>query len=793
MADENQTINVSITASIKGLVDGLRNAGSQVQSAATGMQSSLNTLQSGIGAIGKAFGVVSAVLAGGKMFKDAMDATLKWNLEAMKLARTLGVTTEEASILNMALGDIYTDSATYINATQMLARQVATGGDAFKKLGVDVQDSNGKLKPTPELMQDVLAKLNSMEAGTSRNAAGAAIFGRQWGEAQKILKLTATTMQDAKEKAERLHLVVGPEGVAMTNSYRAAMNDVDDVLTSLQVQIGSAVLPALTELGVFFGDIGPGLAAVLRAAITDVTIAFRLLQFVVEVAVQVITEVLMSVWHVAEGLANALYKLFTGDFKGAWSALKDGWNSVVNEVAAGMEETGASYEKMLAGIRRAVTGPTPKASSKDTGGGLDFDPNASEKSKAAAAAKKKAEEEARKAAQESHEAALENLKAEMDAVQQNAQKKLAVQEQVIAEEIRVHGKGSKEVIAAEREKAKILREIEEEQTALRIQAAKHKTELELLDVEAQEENLAHLADLGKITVQEELNRTIELENRKLEIRKAGLEAQLEDERLTEEQRREIRNQEEVLEKEHQLKLDQIRNKAALDQKKAAQSSIDPIMSAYKSAINGLLVSTMSFGQAVKTIFAGIRQSIANVITDMVMDWTQAEIKKLAITMVTKAKEILLHKTTAADAVATTTTTATAEITAAGAVAGANAAASAAQTPVIGWTMAIPAMVAVMAAVLALRGSISSAAGGWDMVPSDQMVQLHKNEMVLSSPMADGLRNIIKNGQTGGTAKGGDVYHVEIKAMDSKSFRQFAKDQQGALVDVVKDAVRNRRK
>jgi hypothetical protein len=783
MADESKQIEVSIVASIKGLLSGLQGAGQAVTQSAQGMQSSLNSIQGGIGAVGKAFVGISAILAGGSMFKGAVDATLKWNLEAMKLARTLGITTQEASILNLALGDIFTDSETYTRAVQMMTRQLNSGGEGFKKLGVDVRDSSGHLKPSTQLMTEVLTKLNGLEQGTNRNAAGMAIFGRSWGEAQKLLKLNAQAMEEARQKAERLNLVVGPEAVEMTNQYRAAMNDVDDVMNSLKVQIGSAIMPVLVKLGAWFGEIGPGLAMVLAGTLKGLVTAFYLLKFAIESVVVWVMDFFLKTVEGFKAVGSVMAKLIKGDFKGAIAEAKAG-SDRIDAITA---ESVKIQKDLYAGLKKDIseTWNPPKVKPAKTQAAADgqFNPDAPKDDS------KERERLAREAMMREHEAIVEGLKLQMDELRNNAAERIKLQEQVIAEEARIHGKGSKEVIAAERDLARIKREIKAEEMALDIQAANHTRDWALAKISMEEDALAQRRALGTLSAEQELQELIALEDRKLSVRRAALAVAMQDENLTEQQRRELRNQNELMEMEHQARLRQIRMQAELEQQQSITSFLQPLTNAFQQSLQGILGATMSWSGAMKNIWKGLGSMIDQMIAKMATDWIAAELRKLAISTMVKIKEMILNKTAAASAVATTATTATAQITAAGAVAGANAAASAAQTPVIGWSIAIPAMLAVMGAVLALRGSISSAAGGWDMVPQDQVAQLHKNEMVLPANLAQRVRDMT---EPGGGAPAGDSYSVQIHALDSRSFEDTLRRNQGGLVKIIKEAARNGR-
>ena len=73
-------------------------------------------------------------------------------------------------------------------------------------------------------------------------------------------------------------------------------------------------------------------------------------------------------------------------------------------------------------------------------------------------------------------------------------------------------------------------------------------------------------------------------------------------------------------------------------------------------------------------------------------------------------------------------------------------------------------------IVGMVGKIASAEGGWDRVPYDgAQAILHKEEMVLPAPLAEGLRNMVENG--GSNGRGG----VTIQALDRKDVERYFSD------------------
>jgi len=101
-------------------------------------------------------------------------------------------------------------------------------------------------------------------------------------------------------------------------------------------------------------------------------------------------------------------------------------------------------------------------------------------------------------------------------------------------------------------------------------------------------------------------------------------------------------------------------------------------------------------------------------------------------------------------------------------------------PYVGPFLAAAAAPAAYATVAGVAGSVASAAGGWWEVPSDQMAQIHKKEMILPAEQAEALRALTAGGGRGG----GQHTHVHIhgNVYSTDDFRS-------TVVDAVKSAHR----
>ncbi len=116
--------------------------------------------------------------------------------------------------------------------------------------------------------------------------------------------------------------------------------------------------------------------------------------------------------------------------------------------------------------------------------------------------------------------------------------------------------------------------------------------------------------------------------------------------------------------------------------------------------------------------------------------------------------------------------------------------SVAQIPYVGWVLAPIAAGAAFVAVEAYGALMPSFdTGAWNL-PHDMVAQVHAGELVIPAGIAGSMRDFF----AGGGADGGDANNVavtfNVSAMDGASVLSTLKRNQGALMSVIRTAVRN---
>ena len=787
-----EPLEVSIIANIKGLLDGLAEATAGVKDASNKMEGSFGGLSKTIDNLKAPFLALAGLAAGGALFKEAVVSTVDWTKEVNKLSKVLNTTLKDASGWAVMLHTIGVSSETMDTVVSKLQARVVSNGDAFRQWGINTKDAQGGALPMAQIIENMATKYQSLGSDQEKNTMLTALAGRGWLNLLPIMKMTSERMKEAQEEAERLHLVVGPDGVAKTREYEEGMRKLGLIQKSLAIQVGNALMPVLTGLGSWLGGGGAAAVEIFAGALKVVVNAFETLSFILKTIGNVIASVLIDLFEGFTALGQAIWKAMHGDFSGAagvmkkaaqdskdlWKtagkAIEDDWKGLVD----GMAEL---WLEKQPGKEQASPKP-PKLPVEDSG--------AQAQAEAAMQARISAAKQAYQVKKDLIEQELADRKI-ADAAALAMEKAGLMVEQAaeiaaVNQRIATLNKGDTDYAAKhtrlQAEKAAIVARTEHEIAELTLKGIKQKEAAEAVaakqsvdlakeavkeqmalskdSLTAQKAALDHQVAMGQITAKQEMQ--IRKDLAKEEGRQA---LQAVDAEIAAEKKgpndpvklKQMADQKLDIARKTDAQITALNQKAAEQQMATYHQIFGAMTSGFSSAISGLIKGTMSWGQALKSVMSSALDGIIN----FFVQWglKQAE---------TYLAGLIMGQTTNVSAA-----------TGAAAVYSVNAMSSVAAIPITGWAMAPGVGAAAYSQGLALAG-LASAAGGWERIPSDQIAAVHKNEQILPAHYAEGLRNLVANQGQGGKASSGDT-HVHIHAIDAKGVQALFTEHRGALI------------
>ena len=816
------------------------NVDQSVKKGVGSMNSSFDAVRAGVekvrGLIAGVAVVAGVVAIFGKYANEAAAAAK----ETEKLATLLGVATQEASALRIALDDIGSNTDTYVGALSKMTMKLREGEERFNELGVSTRDANGKLLSGDQIMQNALQTLLQFKEGTDRNLASTELFGKGWAEMSRLLKLTPAAMEEARKKGEELGLTLGPEGMARAEGYRRAMNDMNDVFQALGNRIGQVVMPVLTDIGEWFAERGPATVKTMNAVLgVSATVWYALKTVVVGVATAIVGS-LSAVASMLGGLGAAVAMIMKGDFSTAKDVLVEGWRDAKSELAQIGGDIVAQFQRNSEALRIAMTMEAPGAKTPGQDGGRTWTPAAkkdTEKSQMPAfeaelaalrfaqereaaargsfqemtkqqeaafwlriletrkltdeerlAVSRKyyaAEREVRKDAFESE---LAGLKAQIEAHRAGAQERILIATELASRVAEKFGGESKEYRQAQAEIDRYRREAAERARELQDIELESYKQYQLQRVELERQNLDTLERLGLITGAQKLDALKQLKELEFQIElKAAEERALLLANDVVAYRKAI-EQIEAIKRKHVLDQGKLDAQIGEEQKKTLGQWIDPISGAFEKMSTGIIMGTQRWRDALRRALISVGSEYLSMGVRILTNWVKTEILKTQATVAGVTARTAAETTGSSASIASTAGSAIANIGAKAWEAAASVYASIAQIPYIGPFLAPVMAVAAAAAVLGFIGKIASASGGFD-VPSGMspMTQLHEEEMVLPKHIANPLRESLEGG--GGVGSGGG-FNVYINAVDGRSVKELFKREGHAMADALLKQRRN---
>lgn len=236
--------NAKLTKSLNKSNKDLRKFEGQAKKSSNAVKSSLGGIFAGLGAGLSIAGLSSAV-------SRALDA----NDEIAKLSTSTGIAVEELHGLDLAAQLSGTSLESVAKGAGRLQRNMfdAVAGlkeskDSFDALGVSVQNNDGTLRDTEDVLLDVAERFAAMEDGAGKAALAQRLFGRAGTQLIPLLNQGRDTISKYVDEQQRL-------GNVLTEDVARASERVNDNFTRLDVaaegmsrSLTAGMLPALESI-----------------------------------------------------------------------------------------------------------------------------------------------------------------------------------------------------------------------------------------------------------------------------------------------------------------------------------------------------------------------------------------------------------------------------------------------------------------------------------------------------------------------------------------------------------------
>lgn len=200
--------------------------------------------------------VVNALEGGlhklGEMLIGSAEKAAEWTRHVHNFEIQSGLSAREIGGLSLQLKEIDKDFKDVQMGFRIFTTRVAdaalgigTGAKAFKDLGISAFNSQGGLKTTGQLLDQIGDKLISLPTAFERNRIGAMLFGRQ---ALVFMPLMIEGFEEARKKAEHFGIALDPIAEKIGGEARIAFVDLSKAVEGLRLQFGLLVASGIAPL-----------------------------------------------------------------------------------------------------------------------------------------------------------------------------------------------------------------------------------------------------------------------------------------------------------------------------------------------------------------------------------------------------------------------------------------------------------------------------------------------------------------------------------------------------------------
>lgn len=191
----------------------------------------------------------------GQAFKTAVTESAGFADEILTLSIQSGLSTDTLQEFAYAAELIDVDLDTVVGSMTKLEKQMVSARDgsssaqeAFDKLGVSYQDSEGNLRNVEDVFYDMIEALGEVQNETELDAAAMDIFGKSAKDLKPLIKIGKDGLNEFKQEAHDMGAVLDTEALEALGDVDDGMQRLDQSSQVLQRQLAVALAPAVTTL-----------------------------------------------------------------------------------------------------------------------------------------------------------------------------------------------------------------------------------------------------------------------------------------------------------------------------------------------------------------------------------------------------------------------------------------------------------------------------------------------------------------------------------------------------------------
>ena len=304
MADYDGQVVINTKLDDKGLkagISGLQNT----------TVNALNKVKGVLATVGIGVGVAAAVKGINNLIKSTAEYTDRIDKQSQKIGMSKRGYQEWDFILSdlgANVDGLQLGLKTLSSAMDEANRGNKEYGEMFKRLGVNIKDTNGNLKDQETIFNEVFDALAGMESQTERTAIASRLLGRSSTELAPALNAGADEIQNLRDRAYELNTVLDDTTIAIGVNFGDQVGRMKRALQTASARAIAPFMDDLADLATSFSDnVIPAIEKFMSTAFKvglSIPPIFQFIKAVVIAVLKEIGEALDGPWTALKGFIS---------------------------------------------------------------------------------------------------------------------------------------------------------------------------------------------------------------------------------------------------------------------------------------------------------------------------------------------------------------------------------------------------------------------------------------------------------------------------------------------------------
>lgn len=269
---------------------------------------------------------------------QAMDDLSKAALRAHMPTEEFSQLAYAGSLADVEMGNLVTSMGRLARAQADAQRGLATQTDAFRKLGIEFEDANGKVRAGMDVLKDFADVVRRRKGDPEVLAAGMQVFGRSFQNLIPLLSQGREGLEAAADEADRLGYTLDTQAGQQAEEFNDNLARLQTGIQGVWRAVAADLLPDLVRLTdemVRSGTEGDKLASTATKIADGIRVIADAAMFVGR-----IFNVAGNAIATLTAYVDALYKSLHGLLTFNWAKLREGINLALIGTTGFMENTG---------------------------------------------------------------------------------------------------------------------------------------------------------------------------------------------------------------------------------------------------------------------------------------------------------------------------------------------------------------------------------------------------------------------------------------------------------------------